>query len=84
MSVGVLCSLTQRKPDFQGSCRDFVVDPVEEHKQAAKEYVADLDREERAEGNFIPMRKKSGGMSAWSVIVIIAIIARIVMRLMRD
>lgn len=82
MKQGVLCGLTLRKPNFDNTCKDFVIDPVEEQKIAARAYEAERQSTESYSGS---SNSKSGsGMSAWSIIVVILIIVRIIFRLMKD
>ncbi len=69
-NTGIVCALTQRKPDFLENCKDFIINPKEAQKVAAKAYVA--------------QEEKSSSMSTWSYIVIGLIIVRIVMRFLRD
>ena len=69
-AVGIVCALTQRKPDFEDSCKTFVVDPKEAQKAAAKQYVAE--------------EEKSSNISIWGVLGILFIVIRIVMRMARD
>lgn len=43
--TGVLCGLTQRKPDFEDSCKDFKTSDLEKQKVNAKEYTKKLNNE---------------------------------------
>ncbi|WP_394751172.1 hypothetical protein [Spongiimicrobium salis] len=69
-AVGIICSLTQRKPDFEDRCKTFVVDPKEAQKAAAKQYVAE--------------KEKSNNISIWGILGIVFIVIRILMRMARD
>ncbi len=70
MNSGIVCSLTLRKPEFEGSCKDFVVDPIEVSKLKAKSYK--VEKEEKS------------SVSTWGVIIIILFVARILFRMFRD
>lgn len=70
MNSGIVCSLTLRKPEFNDSCKDFVIDAKEDTKLKAK--ANNLEKEEK------------NAVSTWGVIVIILIIVRIFFRLFRD
>lgn len=64
LSVGVICSLTNEKPNFGESCKDFVVNQAEAQKMIAREIIT-KDAEEAMK------------MPVWQIIlsVIIAIVA---------
>jgi len=66
---GVVCSLTSAKPVFEGNCGDFVIDPKEAQKQAARTQVYE--------------EEKSKNHSVWIIIGVILIILRIILRLAR-
>ena len=71
-NTGIICSLTSRKPEFVSNCNEFVVDPKEASKAAAKAYV--------------PQEQESSGSSygIWGVIGLILLIIRIVVRFAQD
>ena len=69
--TGIVCSLTDRKPDFNDTCNDFLIDPKEAQKVVAKAQYSDYE-------------DKEGGKSIWGIIVVIFIIIRIILRFMRD
>ncbi len=70
MNSGIVCSLTLRKPEFEDSCKDFVLDPKEDSKLKAKAYK--VEKEEKS------------SISTWGVIVMILIVAKFIFRMMRD
>lgn len=45
LKVGVLCSLIDRKPDFEDTCADFETSDLEKQKNNAKEYAKKLNNE---------------------------------------
>ncbi|QLG44286.1 hypothetical protein [Costertonia aggregata] len=69
-NTGIVCSLTQRKPDFTESCSGFVIDPKQAQKVAAKSYEVE--------------KENSSNVSIWSILVGVFILIRIVMRFMND
>ncbi len=69
--TGIICSLTERKPDFEGNCKDFLLDPKEAQRMAAKEEYSDYE-------------DSGSSKSIWGIIAVIFIIIRIIMRIMRD
>ncbi len=71
-NLGIVCSLTLRKPDFIDKCKDFIIDPKEASKIAAKSYTP-------AEGE-----KSGSSMSVWGVVAIIFVIIKIILRFARD
>ncbi|ADV49608.1 hypothetical protein I2486_11635 [Cellulophaga sp. E16_2] len=66
-NLGIVCSLTQRKPDFISNCNDFIIDPKEASKIAAKSYAAQSAPPE-----------ESGSFSIWGVIGLILIVIRLI------
>ncbi len=70
--MGIVCSLTSRKPDFESYCADFVVDPKEKAKINAKSY-ATADKEE-----------SSSSMSVWGIVAIAIFVIRLIVRMARD
>lgn len=70
-AVGIVCALTQRKPNFENTCKTFVVDEKEAQKMAAKQYVAQEEN-------------KSGNISIWGILGIAFIVIRILIRLAKD
>jgi hypothetical protein len=64
LKVGIICSLTNAKPNFGDSCKDFVVDPAEAQKMIAREMLT-KEAEEAIK------------MPVWQIVlsVIIAIVA---------
>ncbi|MFY0603004.1 MAG: hypothetical protein JXQ93_03575 [Flavobacteriaceae bacterium] len=64
LKVGVICSLTNAKPNFGDSCKDFTVDSVEVQKMVAREILTN----EAAEAIKMPV---------WQIVlsVIIALVA---------
>jgi len=85
-SVGIVCSLTNRKPNFDKTCKDFKKDIVEVQKERAKEYVANK-KEDTFSLDDLPStskKKDSSGISTWSIIFIVIVVVRFIMRLMRD
>lgn len=69
--TGIICSLTEKKPDFNGRCNDFLLDPKEAQKMVAKAKYSDYE-------------EKGSNNSIWGGIVIVFIIIRIILRFMRD
>ncbi len=46
---GIICSLTNEKPDFEERCKDFVIDPREAQKIAVKkQYSVEEDTSNRS------------------------------------
>lgn len=80
MKQGVLCGLTLRKPSFDNTCKDFDVDPVEEQKIAAKQ----LEAQRQLNENYSGSSSSGSSVSPWTIIVVILVVVRIIMRLMRD
>jgi len=68
-TIGMVCSLTQRKPDFIDSCATYVADPKEVQKQANRIKEA---------ANMTDTEKSSTGSSIWAVIVGILAIIKII------
>jgi hypothetical protein len=66
-NLGIVCSLSQRKPDFVSNCNDFILDPKEASKIAAKSYAAQS----------VP-QQESGPISIWGVIGVILIVIRVI------
>lgn len=72
MKTGILCSLTERKPEFTTTCDNFLLDAKEAQKIEAKQ-------------NYVVEESKSGsGMSTWGIIAVVLLIIRILFRLFRD
>ena len=73
-SEGVVCGLTSKKPTFLSTCPDFVKDVKEERKIAERKAAAESDYVDE-NGN-----STSGWSIAWSAIVFIIVVIRIVIR----
>ena len=72
MKTGMLCSLTERKPEFTTTCDNFLLDAKEAQKIEAKQnYV-------------VEEAKSSSNLSTWGVVAFALLIIRIVFRLFRD
>lgn len=67
-NTGIVCSLTQRKPDFQQSCKDFVIDPKQAQKIAAQ-------------SSYEVESESSSSGSVWGIIVGAIIVIRIIIRI---
>jgi len=85
-SVGIVCSLTNRKPNFERTCKDFKKDRVEIQKEKAKEYVANKKEAAYSFDDAPTTRKKkdNSGTSIWPYLFLIFIVIRIIIRLARD
>lgn len=68
-SIGIVCSLTNRKPDFDAKCADFVMDQVQVQKVSLKAAAA---QEEKSNTSYI-----------WVIVGVVLIIIRILIRLNR-
>jgi hypothetical protein len=68
-TLGVICSLSNAKPNFESNCSDFVIDPKEAQRMAAK--TENIEEE------------KSKNYTIWVVIGVILIILRIILRMAR-
>lgn len=66
-TLGVICSLSNSKPNFEGNCSDFVIDPKEAQRIAIK--------------NEDYQEEKSKNYSVWVIVGVILIILRIILRL---
>ncbi|MBU2994984.1 hypothetical protein KO500_00995 [Cellulophaga baltica] len=71
-NTGIICSLSQRKPDFISKCNDFIIDPKEASKIAAKSYATQS----------VP-QEESGGISGWGILGIILIVIKLFIYLSR-
>ncbi|MFI8603062.1 hypothetical protein ACIGCP_01290 [Cellulophaga baltica] len=65
-NTGIVCSLSQRKPDFISNCKDFIIDPKEASKIAAKSYAAQSVPQEESSSNPI-----------WGIIGVILIVIKL-------
>lgn len=70
-STGIICSLTDRKPDFNNKCNDFILDEKQAQKIATRSEYANHE-------------EKESKTSVWGIILIIFVVIRIIIRLMRD
>lgn len=73
--TGIICSLTEKKPDFINKCNDFVIDPKQAQKILAKAQYSE---------NYDDTDGGIGGKSIWGVIAVVFIIIKIIWRLTRD
>lgn len=69
---GVVCSLTLRKPEFESSCGDFLIDPKVEAKIRAKTYASEVES------------NSGSSFSTWGIIAIVVFVIRMVIRFARD
>ena len=69
--TGIICSLTERKPDFDPKCSDFLLDPKEVKRKTSKVEYSDHE-------------KKGQKRTIWGILVIGLIVIRIILRLMKD
>ena len=72
---GIICSLTERKPDFINKCNDFVIDPKEAQKTLAKA---------KYSGNYEDTNSESSSKSIWGIIAVVIAIIKIILLFMRD
>lgn len=67
-SIGLVCSLTQNKPEFEDTCSNFSIDAKAANKAVARQATAEKEKK----------------TPVWTYILIGVIILRVLMRLMRD
>jgi len=72
---GIICSLTERKPDFINKCNDFVIDPKQAQKILAK---ANYSK------NYEDTDSGFSSKSIWGVVAVVFIIIKIILRFTRD
>lgn len=70
LRVGIVCSLTNAKPDFKDSCDDFTLDHAEKIKEESREK---LKLEEKEDLRLLPTRILYGILFIVIFIVIAAI-----------
>lgn len=70
---GLICSLTEAKPAFNGQCLDFETD----QKAAQREIAAATYKQQQG-------KEEGGKNSYWWVIGVVLVIIRIIIRLARD
>lgn len=73
--TGIVCSLSDRKPDFNDTCKDFLIDPKEAQKILAKKNYSSTS------GSY---KEESSSNSIWLIIAVVLFILKMIFRFMRD
>lgn len=82
--TGIVCSLTNNKPNFNGHCNHFVID-----EKAAKREERLYANNEVAEGSLFDSdqyetKEEKSTSSIWTIVIVVVIILKIILRTMRD
>jgi len=68
--TGIICSLTNEKPNFEDKCSEFKIDPREIAKQQAKEKYKNIENDNSKMPSF--------KTAVWTLIIVILIIFKII------